>query len=233
MKDIGETYYNGNYHKELHHHLVENDEYFSARAHASQKRLLKYIELENRKLLDYGCGIGQNIFGIEGAAGYDISSFAREQCTRRGVKVFDSLESIPVDFWDILFCSHALEHFESPLQHLEIMKNLLRDNGLLVLVVPKEGHVKDGVHNDFDIHQHLYCWNLRSLANLVTRAGFIVLNTRCVYTLGYRVLLPIHRLFGFPAYYFLSGLMGWISNCGHLIVIARKENDDCQDSCKR
>ena len=83
MKDIGETYYNGNYHKELHHHLVENDEYFSARAHASQKRLLKYIELENRKLLDYGCGIGQNIFGIEGAAGYDISSFAREQCTRR------------------------------------------------------------------------------------------------------------------------------------------------------
>ena len=91
------------------------------------------------------------------------------------MKVFDSLESIPVDFWDILFCSHALEHFESPLQHLEIMKNLLRDNGLLVLVVPKEGHVKDGVHNDFDIHQHLYCWNLRSLANLVTRAGFIVL----------------------------------------------------------
>ncbi len=226
MKDKGDAYYNGNYHQVLHRYLVEDDKYFSARAQASQKRLLKNVELKNRRLLDYGCGIGQNIFGIEGAAGYDISSFAIEQCRKRGLKIFDTLESIPLDSWDILLCSHALEHFESPFQYLQIMKTLLRDKGLLVLVVPKEGHVKAGVHKDDDIHQHLYCWNLRTLSNLVTRAGFIVLDTRCVYSLGYKALLPIHKLFGFLPYYFLSALVGWIYNCGHLIVIAKKESCD-------
>lgn len=221
-KDTGEDYYNGRYHRKLHRHLVEDDAYFIARARASQKRLLKYVQLENRILLDYGCGIGQNFYGIDGAAGYDISSFAREQCRKRGLKSFNSLESIPADSWDILLCSHALEHFESPFEHLQIMKTLLRNDGLLVLVVPKESHVKNGVHGSADIHQHLYCWNLRTLANLVARAGFVVLNSRCVYSLGYRALLNIHKLLGFSAYYFLTGLVGWVYDCGHLIVIARK-----------
>src|SRR5579859_5609353 len=93
--------YDRGYHAERHANLIEDDEYFWARAKASADLYLFQSE-QVKRVFEYGCGIGQGIAALPNAAGWDVSSEARENCRRRNLRVFDSLEMVPKRSWDIV-----------------------------------------------------------------------------------------------------------------------------------
>lgn len=211
--------YDRGYHAKRHQHLIEEDEYFWARAEAAT-RFYFTPEESQKRIFEYGCGIGQGIAMLPRAAGWDISTEALLACHKRRLKVYDCFEDVPRKSWDIVFCRHVLEHVEAPLIVLRALRELLaEDGGELYLILPKERHYKSPFVTDLD--QHLYCWNFRTVNNLLHRAGFVPYLNCVKYILGYRVLLPIRRAFGKNAYYQMARLVGWLKRNGELVIRAR------------
>jgi SAM-dependent methyltransferase len=220
--DSGEDYYNHNYHETLHKNLIEDNKYFELRARASKDIIFKNIELSGKQILEYGCGIGHNISLINNAWGFDISKVARDSCKKRRINVFNEVSEINENAWDIILCSHVLEHLEEPLAHLKLFYNFLKINGLLIIILPKEYHSKPKISSHFDINQHLYSWNFKTLSNLLNRAGFIVEKQRYRPVLGFKALIPIYKIFGYDSYLFATKIIGFLYRNYWIMVYARK-----------
>jgi len=210
--------YDMGYHSQRHAHLIGEDEYFWARAEASA-RLYFSPEERSKRIFEYGCGIGQGIASLPNASGWDVSSEAREICLRRNIAVYDDINMVPRKAWDIVLCRHVLEHLESPLEHLKLMRELIAEHGELLIVLPREQH--ESASFTPDLNQHLYCWNFRAINNLLGRAGLRPHTNRYAYVLGYRVLLPVRRILGADAYFYATQIVGYLKRNGELIVRAK------------
>ncbi len=191
--------------------------YFRARAETA----LSYFSAEDRdrRIFEFGCGIGQSIALLKNAEGWDISSEALEACRRRGIRVYDDLEQVPRGQYDIVFCRHVLEHLEAPLEALRTMRKLLCPGGFLLLIIPKEGHWPSAFSPD--INQHLFCWNFNTINNLLIRAGYQPYLNAYRYPFGWHALLPVRRWFGRRVYLALSAMGSVLRRNGELVVHAR------------
>jgi SAM-dependent methyltransferase len=58
------------YHTERHSTHF-NDDYYNARAEIAVKKFFDGFDT-SKSILDFGCGLGQNIYKIPNAVGYDI-----------------------------------------------------------------------------------------------------------------------------------------------------------------
>ncbi|MCX5636889.1 MAG: class I SAM-dependent methyltransferase [Planctomycetota bacterium] len=213
-----DPYYERGYHSKRHENLIADDEYFWARAEASARFYFTDDE-RSRRIFDYGCGMGQAFAKLPNARGWDISGEARQACRNRQLEVYDSIEDVPRKSWDIVFCRHALEHIEHPIDAIRTMRELIAENGELYLILPKERHYYGSMKPD--INQHLYCWNFRAVNNLLHRTGFEPYANYYKYILGYRKLLPLRRVFGSGLYYYAAIIVGWLHRNGELVVRAR------------
>ncbi|MBN1126156.1 MAG: class I SAM-dependent methyltransferase [Sedimentisphaerales bacterium] len=122
-------------------------------------------------VLEVGCGIGQNISGHPEATGIDISRFAVDECIKRGIDArLAAVEEVErfEQTYDGIICSHVLEHLENPYNVLRIFHDLLNSDGKLVISIPLV------VTKSRKRDQHLYCWNVMEIRNLLERAGFKV-----------------------------------------------------------
>ena len=151
--------------------------------------------------------------------GWDISSEARHICRLRGLQVYDKIEDVPERSWNIVFCRHVLEHIEHPIKTLATIRKLVAEDGELFLILPKEQHYYTSMKPDLD--RHLYCWNFRTINNLLDRTGFVPYANYYKYALGYRALLPIRRIFGKNIYYYATIVVGILYRNGELVVRAR------------
>jgi len=211
------SYYDSSYHGARFPELIGDNSYFVARAEVQARFYFSNGERQKR-IFEYGCGIGQGIAALPNAAGWDIGAEARAACRRRNLNVYDTLEEVPRHAWDIVFCRHVLEHLERPIDALASMRELLQPAGELFIIVPKEEHFAVKLAPDLD--QHLHCWNFRSLNNLLFRAGFVPHSNEYRYMLGWHAFLPIRKRFGPGAYYHATKLGGMLRRNGELLVRA-------------
>jgi 2-polyprenyl-3-methyl-5-hydroxy-6-metoxy-1,4-benzoquinol methylase len=106
------------------------------------KILRKYVS--NGALLDVGCGIGQflhyakNHFDVEGTevskSAVQIGKDKYGLNIRRGV--LEELEFTKK--YDVITLFHVLEHVQDPSRLVNSCRDLLKDNGLLLIAVPNE-----------------------------------------------------------------------------------------------
>lgn len=210
--------YEKEYHLKKHDYLYNNQEYYLARARASIKQFFQGIR-KNSKILEYGCGLGQNIYGLDNAVGYDISNFALDFCRKKGIKVTNNLNKIDNEGFDIVLCCAVLEHVEEPLKTLKTIYSKLKKGGKLILVLPIDKWDKPNIN---DVNQHLYCWNFNTITNLLVRAKFIPLRYKIIRGSGFKKSLPFHKIsFGF--YLFLTKLIAIIIGSKHMKIIAQKK----------
>lgn len=85
------------------------------------------------KVLDYGCGVGGLMKILHNAGydteGYEISEFGRMFAQKNGFTVYDSLETIPENTYDIVTAIEVLEHCHSPLKALQAIQKALKPGG--------------------------------------------------------------------------------------------------------
>lgn len=70
------------YHETRHSNHF-NEAYYNARAKIALDKFFFSVD-KNSRILDYGCGLGQNIYYLPNAKGYDISTFGIEFSQEKG-----------------------------------------------------------------------------------------------------------------------------------------------------
>lgn len=131
----------------------------------------------NVKILDIGCGYGNNLihfsdksFGIE--ANHNYAEFAREiGLNILSINAEDDLSLIKERF-NAIWCTDFLVHLISPYKFLYECRELLNNNGRIILQIP--------LMSIFNTHKstcHFYTFNKKSLLYLLEMAGFNVIKT--------------------------------------------------------
>jgi len=146
------------------------------------KPILRY-KREGR-ILDIGCGdgsllmflkrLGWETYGIDFHEG--SSRYAREVL---GLDVlFGRLEEVsyPEDFFDIIILFHVLEHLSDPLETLERIRPLLKEDGVLLIEVPNFASFEARIFRSkwFGIAAplHLYQFTSYTLEAMLKSSGF-------------------------------------------------------------
>lgn len=204
------------YHTERHGSHFKDD-YYNARAEVALKKFFAGVDI-NSRILDFGCGLGQNIYKLPNAVGYDISEFGIEFCRRKGINATTELSEIRETF-DVVFSSHVLEHHPHPKTMLEQIHGKLKKGGKFILVIPFERHGK--AKFSFDLNQHLYTWNFQAINNLLLMTGFEILDNKYVHGAGYNRLLPLTKL-GFEFYRRSTNILSRLAGIKEMMIVCRK-----------
>jgi 2-polyprenyl-3-methyl-5-hydroxy-6-metoxy-1,4-benzoquinol methylase len=85
--------------------------------------------------------------------------------------VVDRVGDIQDGSFDVVVCRHVLEHAPHPAETLRDIHRVLKDDGHLILILPKESHSRYGLESD-RVNHHLHCRSFRSLNNLLDFTGF-------------------------------------------------------------
>lgn len=195
-----------------------NESYYNARARIAVNKFFSSID-KNARILDFGCGLGQNIFYMPNSAGYDISKFGIEFCRKKGINATTQLEDIPDESFDVVFSAHVLEHHPHPMTMLEEMYRKLKKGEKLILVIPHERHGK--AQFKYDLNQHLYTWNFQAINNLLLTVGFQIQENRYLRGAGYFRFLPLAKI-NFGLYRFVTNVVSRLFGIKEMMIIATK-----------
>jgi SAM-dependent methyltransferase/uncharacterized membrane protein YbhN (UPF0104 family) len=217
-------HYAHGYHSALLSRMMSDAEYYEIKAFCAARQYFGRFPAPHGRILEFGCGIGQNIAALTDAVGYDVSPEAVEECTRRGIATIAQVDDIPEGHYDFVLCRHVLEHVEQPLDVLRQLLSYLRTDGTLILVLPKEGHRR--VPLDVDIHRHLYCWTFRTINNLIHLADGVPVFNAWEPMFGVRthvLLRPLLGTLGQDAYYRMARLAGHVFGDTELVIHAKRQ----------
>lgn len=143
---------------------------------------LPLYKLENGKFLDIGCGNGKNLklmaeYGWD-TYGIELDGNAVANAKSQGLKVEQSsLED--ADFHAIKFDSiriwHVFEHLTEPQNAIKKLKELLSDNGEILMAVPNTRSIARKIFNKYwyglDVPRHVIGYSPKTLKYLVHLHG--------------------------------------------------------------
>ena len=138
------------------------------------------------KVLDVGCGAGGNLKTLQDQGwdpyGVEVSevaaAHARELVTANIHT--GTLESAPfaAKSFDLVLMSHSLEHLPSPVDALQRIHRLLKDDGLLIVSVPNLNSLEFRLFGPWWFHldppRHFYHFDRHTLTRAAVQAGFRV-----------------------------------------------------------
>ena len=208
--------YEGDYHRIIHKHLLQDEKYYLFRAKHATKSYWMYL---NGKVLEFGCGIGQNIYlQKDKAIGLDISDFCKNECEKRGINIIQNSRKIKNDSFDSILACHVLEHMENPAETLREFHRLLKDGGRLVLVLPVSCHNKPYRDWKSDRSKHLFQWNFAAINELLHFIGFKIKLNKFNYAYGHSVFYKLPFLIGYNS----LQLVGFLRNRKEMVIVAYK-----------
>lgn len=150
------------------------------------KMILKMVGgfKRNGQLLDVGCGYGffMDLARKNGwkVLGVEISLFASEFARRNfGLDIFTgelAEANLRENYFDLISLQHILEHLPDPLKDLSTIRSKLRDDGLLVVIVPNSlSLIARCVKIDWLClaeKTHLFHYSKSTLKKLLKKSGF-------------------------------------------------------------
>jgi SAM-dependent methyltransferase len=133
---------------------------------------------ETAVVLDFGCGGGYllKLMPCARRLGVEINAIAREEAIRNGVEAYAAVEDVPSGIVDFIVTNNALEHTTNPLAELKALHSKLKPGGKIIAVVPCETPLMRWKPNDHN--WHLFGWSPMSFGNLLSEAGFAVIESR-------------------------------------------------------
>ena len=163
--------------------------------------LIKFNNLfkAGQKILDFGCGGGYMLKNIKEKNtklfGVEVNKEAKKIAKTNGVKVFSNSSLLPANYFDLIISNHALEHTDNPLLELKNLYKSLKKGGQICIVVPLDS--KNYSYKKNDINFHFFSWSPMNLGNILTRAGFDVIESSIFF-------------YKWPPYYFfIKRIMPW------------------------
>ena len=137
---------------------------------------------KTNRLLDIGCGNGDFLMAAKekgwDCTGVEFSPKAVEICKRKGLSVFEGgLKTVSEQLteYDIITSFEVIEHINTPLEEIGLIRKHLRIGGLLYLTTPNfNSLMRKLLGNRYDAivyPEHLGYFNPKSLAHLMKVSG--------------------------------------------------------------
>ena len=151
-------------------------------------RLINSLSLEEKNLLDFGCGTGdflqiaqQNNWIVSGIEPNDEARKIANSKTNNSVYNTEQLLKFPKHSFDVITLWHVLEHLPNLEEHVSILKSFLKENGSLVIAVPNyksyDAHYYKNFWAAFDVPRHLWHFNQESVSKLFLKENMKVIKT--------------------------------------------------------
>lgn len=176
-------------------------------------------------VLDFGCGGGYILKSIECKYRYgvEINETARGQSVVNGIKVFPDINSLPdgVKF-DKIISNHAIEHVVSPFETLTLLKNKLKDDGVIIFFIPIDDWRREKKFLPSDINKHLYTWTPLLIGNLFSFAGFKINKISVTSHTWFPLSRVLCKFFPKKIIYFLCCFWGAVIMSRQIKVVASK-----------
>ncbi len=141
-------------------------------------------------VMDVGCATGDfikrcreitnwNLSGIEISKEAAILARQKNPDSSIYIGTIEDLSKESNNKFDIVFCSHVLEHVNKPRVFIERTRDILKERGILYLEAPNERtnfwlwrdnkYSRQNIHNYYSNHKygHVYFYNLKSLLRLL------------------------------------------------------------------
>lgn len=136
--------------------------------------------MENREVLDFGCGNGGFLRKARKLAaradGLEIERGLEKHHKALGINVTTSL-SLLTGKYDLITAFHVVEHLPDPAAELKKLAGLLKPGGQLVVEVPSSSDAMLTLYRSKSFSEftywscHLYLFNAATLALLAAKAG--------------------------------------------------------------
>jgi 2-polyprenyl-3-methyl-5-hydroxy-6-metoxy-1,4-benzoquinol methylase len=192
----------------------------------SLKRKLKLINsllLEEKKLLDVGCGTGdflhvakQGDWIVSGIEPNEKARSIANTKTSNSVFKVDHLLKLEPDSFDVITLWHVLEHLPKLKEHISIFKSILKPTGTLVIAVPNHKSYDAKYYKEFwaafDAPRHLWHFSQRSISSLVEKEKMKVVKTLPMKWDSYYVSLLSEKYRSGKMNIFNAFRIGWRSN---------------------
>jgi SAM-dependent methyltransferase len=153
---------------------------------------LRDFNVTGVKFLDVGCSTGRALrlastLGFT-ATGIDLSKWAANYCARLG---FETRHGTLIDQWteedifDVIHCSHTIEHVPDPISYIQEMRRLLKTGGHLMLAFPNYASLPRFLLRKnwatLCLDSHLWQFTSRQMRRLLRRHGFAVFSLRTLH----------------------------------------------------
>ncbi len=157
-----------------------------------KKKLRMINKLSNTKgrILDIGCGTGDLLVACE-SNGWEINGvepsekakeLASSKISSRDLLV-ENLEDLSNDNdlrYDVITMFHVLEHVPNLLEYVERLKQLLTEDGCLIIAVPNYKSYDAGHYKEFwaayDVPRHLWHFSQEAIQYIFESNRFVVVN---------------------------------------------------------
>jgi len=156
------------------------------------KRKLKLInsfKLEDKHLLDIGCGTGDflkiakdNNWHVSGIEPNLNARVIANQKTDNSIFNIDQLLKFEKHSFDVITLWHVLEHLPKLENHIAVFESLLKPNGRLVIAVPNYKSFDANYYKNnwaaFDVPRHLWHFSQNAISKLVQSKGMDLIKTK-------------------------------------------------------
>lgn len=188
-------------HTDSRRNLFEKAYHLVRKISLKQKlKLINSFSFEAKSLLDVGCGTGdflqtaqQNNWIISGIEPNQEARTIANNKTNNAVLETGALLNLKPESFDIITLWHVLEHVPNLEEYIQILKKLLKPNGILIIAVPNYKSYDALYYGRFwaayDVPRHLWHFNQNSITKLMSKVDMEVIKTRPMYFDAYYVSL--------------------------------------------
>ncbi|MGA9211216.1 class I SAM-dependent methyltransferase [Kaistella sp.] len=144
--------------------------------HYKKNIILDFVG-KHKKVLDYGCGVGEFAKYIENdfeTFGFEPNKSASQHAIKKvhKTKIINNLDFLKEGSLDAITLWHVFEHIENQDEMIKEFYGKLKENGLLIIAVPNPTSYDALKYKEFwaayDVPRHLYHFSKSGMEKLMT-----------------------------------------------------------------